>query len=136
MNPAIGTSSAGEAQVVAPPGGGLIQREEAQLEILVAALADPGARPRPPPLHMHATCLAWIHLQHMLCTILTAVDFHGHGNCSYIHVRYVHHCDVNADILLRQTLISQKQGHPSKLLCCERPTQRAAGGLHSTKGPT
>ena len=53
---AVGFSTAGEAQMVAPPGGEHIHREEAQLNIVVAALAHFGARPRQPPLHRHVTC--------------------------------------------------------------------------------
>ena len=57
MDPAVGTNAAGEAQVVAAPGGERVKREEAQLQIVVAAFADFGARPRAPPLYVRAT---WI----------------------------------------------------------------------------
>ena len=53
---AVGFSTAGGAEMMAPPGGELVEWEEAQLEIVVAASANFGARPRPPPLHRHATC--------------------------------------------------------------------------------
>ena len=57
MNPAVGISTAGVAEVVAAPGGVLIHREEAQLQFVAAAFAHFGAWPHPPPLHMHASLL-------------------------------------------------------------------------------
>ena len=53
--PAVGISPAGEAQVEVAVGRVLVCREEAQLELLAAILANFGSRPCLLPLHKHTT---------------------------------------------------------------------------------